>query len=192
MTIAIVLSLAASLSAAPLPEAVRIGDISLAQDDGSSVLVAVYKLAVGDPEPELSRALTRSHLGDFAANAAQYFPNRRGGWKVRNFRLPKNQEEVPDFLAYLRRPDVGAILEDSMTIVDFGEPQGFVYMRTSLASQQLPEPWNKLSAQALAPIQMIQQSNADGTQSVYLAPPFDREGEVQKALAAIHAELGAR
>lgn len=189
-TLALLAVLAVS-AAAENPRLVQSGSRSW-WENGAVRSVEVYKLVVGDPSRAEQLAMARQGMGHFAQNAAMYFPNEDGTWRMRNYRVPEYagpEAERDAFIDELRRPDVAAIVEDADNIVDFGAPENYVYTRRSIPREQLPSPWNRLSPAALKDVVMIMRFNGDGTQKAFIRTPEDQGEAAQAVLSKMLAEL---
>lgn len=149
----------------------------------------LYLVTLGDPEREDERALNRAQagFGAFAMNAAQYFPNEDGTWRVFNFRLPRDNDEADKqaFLDFLASREARDVLQDAYERKDFGKPSGFVYRRMRLEAAELPYPFNRSSREALAPFIGIFIYNADSTGKLLIRQPNDEDGKAQEVFAGL-------
>lgn|SRR3989338_167662 len=166
--------------------------------NGDITMVKEFRMAYGDTsrQDSIANSPGRAMSGPFGMNAANYYQNADGSWNLFNFKLPaeslrdKNAaEERQDFRDYLDKPKVKAILEDPHAKTDFGRPGDFIYRRMGLPSHELPAPFNRLSKEALAPLQHILQYNEDGSMKIYIKQPLDQDGQAQQVFSRIVDEL---
>lgn len=161
----------------------------------SSSQTRLFLLAIGDTSRQDERALGRARagLGRFAMNAAQYFPNGDGTWKLLNFRLPERTvEETQRFLGIIADPKVKEFLKSPYDFPgDFGQPGDFVFKCSSIPKSELPHPFRAVSEEALQPIEGIFQYNEDGTMTLLLREPHDEDGSAQKAFEHLKGEIEA-
>lgn len=155
----------------------------------------LYLLTIGDPTAEDARALNRAQagFGHFAMNAAQYFANGDGTWKLVSLRLPAHSapdEEKQAFLEALRRPDVRRAAEDPYQAPDIGRPGDFVEIRRAVPGKELPAPLDALTPEALAGVQAVFRYHADGTMKLLLAQPWDEEERAREVFERITSALG--
>jgi len=188
-----VLLLAAPLLAAAAPGPLALKPLGHRYYSKTGADVPLYCITVGDTSAEDRKLEHRpDQLMPFKLDAAQYGAVGDGFWRLARFRMPDlgPRGDAEAFLAFLRRKDVQALLNsDIYADADFGEPGDYIYKRRRLPASELPAPFDRLSAEALAPVATIFRYNADGTMSVLLKGPDDEEGRAQRVLERIQAEL---
>lgn len=151
--------------------------------------VKVYLVTLGDPSREDERTAGRNQagFGAFAMNAAQYFPNGDGTWRVFNFRLPRENDEADKqaFFNFLMSRSAEDVLRDPYERKDFGVSGGFVYRRMRIDSSELPAPFNRSKPEALAPFIGLFHYNADGAGKLIIREPDDEKGKAQEVFARL-------
>lgn len=167
------------------------------QENGDIKTVKEFRMSYGDTSRQeaLSRSAARARMGPWGMNAANYYHNENGSWNLFNFRLPSESttdpralEERQSFRDYQSRPDVRKAVKNAGAKINFGEPGEFIFKRMGLSSGELPAPLNRLSVEALAPLDHIQQFNEDGTMKIYIKQPMDRDGSAQRVFQRIVEE----
>jgi|GEM_PF-3365042 len=164
--------------------------------------VKLCSITLGDTAEQDAKANGRGkvyqrELGPFALNAAQYTPNGDGSWRMWNFRPPKfdaKLEEMSEWIEYLGRKDVSEFLEnfDRNATQNFGKPGDFIYVRGHIAVSELPEPFNRASAETLKAVLSLFRYNEDGTMRVELRDPYWEEDKAQAIFNALSAEIGGK
>jgi hypothetical protein len=159
----------------------------------------LYVITLGDTAWQDAKAEARGRamqgkLGPFASNAAQYAENGDGSWRMWSFRPPKfdaRLEEMNEWIEYLGREDVSEFLEnfDRNTPQDFGKPGDFIYARGHIAVSELPEPFNRASAETLKAVLSLFRYNEDGTMRMELRDPYWEEDRAQVIFDALSAEM---
>lgn len=155
----------------------------------------VFKLMVGDTTRQSLLAHERGRFNPtpFDPNAAHYYPNGDGSWRVWNWRLPGSEQEREAFRVFLSKPEVKDILErGEHSVRDFGEPGDFIYQRARIAAGALPEPLAALSPGILARFGLIRQYNADSTIEIYPLRPHDLGEEAERLYLEMIESLSSR
>ncbi|MBI3548013.1 MAG: hypothetical protein HY078_03065 [Elusimicrobia bacterium] len=165
-----------------------------------------FNLAIGDTtEADRQSAAAMMGRASYAAmNGTIYInkddtklPVQDGTWIVENHgrppdrRLddPRGNVEREAYIRYLQRPDVGQFLENPFSYQNFGEPGDPYYKRFSIPQSEIPEPFRRLSRETLRQVESVLQYNLDGTIKAYLKGDRRLDGEAQRVLESISADL---